>query len=150
MRFQEAREVAAGEWATLIGVEDLRATVAVNGFSHRIQTEVGGQRVGEPPGEYPARVPVDHGEQVEEAPAHRDGGDVGCPHLIRSLDREIAQEVGMDFIPPLPTRGVGLPVERFDPHARPQGADVLASRREALGPQEIAQHAGAGERVLKV
>ncbi|KFB76002.1 MAG: hypothetical protein AW06_002927 [Candidatus Accumulibacter cognatus] len=135
MRLEQTGEFAAGELATLISVEDLRAAVAVDGFPHRVQTEVGRQGVGKPPGKDPPREPVDHGEQVEKASAHRDVGDVRRPRLIGPLDREAAQEVGMDFIPPLPTRGVGLPIEGFDPHARHQGADVLAPGLEALGAE---------------
>ena len=92
----------------------------------------GRQGVGEVPGKDSPREPVDHREQEEEAPAHRDVGDVGCPDLIQPLDHEIAQEVQINFIPPAGTRGMGLPLERFDPHARHQGADVFAPRLEAL------------------
>lgn len=71
VRLEHPGEFAAGELATLIGVEDLRAAVPVDGFTDRVQTEVGRQGVRQPPGENPPRVPVDHGEQVEEAPAHQ-------------------------------------------------------------------------------
>ena len=64
VRLEQTGEFAAGELATLISVEDLRAAVAVDGFPHRVQTEVGRQGVGKPPGKDPPREPVDHGEQV--------------------------------------------------------------------------------------
>ena len=72
VHLEQPREHTAGELTTLIGVEDLWATVAVEGFPHGLQTEVGRQGVGEPPGKDPPREAVDHGEQVEKAPAHRD------------------------------------------------------------------------------
>ena len=45
VRLQQASEFAAGELTALVGVEDLRATVAVNGFAYGVQTEVGSQGV---------------------------------------------------------------------------------------------------------
>ena len=55
VRLEQTGELVAGELATLIGVEDLRATVPVEGFPHRVQTEVGRQGVGKPPGKDPPR-----------------------------------------------------------------------------------------------
>jgi hypothetical protein len=43
VHLEQPREHTAGELTTLIGVEDLWATVAVEGFPHGLQTEVGGQ-----------------------------------------------------------------------------------------------------------
>ena len=54
----------------------------------------------------------------------------------------------MDFITPLPTRGVGFPIEGLDPHTRHQRADVFAPGLETLRAQQIAQHPCAGERML--
>ncbi len=42
VRLEHPREFAAGERATLVGIGDLRATVPVDGFPDRVQTEVGG------------------------------------------------------------------------------------------------------------
>ncbi len=56
----------------------------------------------------------------------------------------------MDFLAALPARGVGLSIERFDPHARHQGAEVSAAGLETLTAQQIVQQAGAGEGGLQM
>ena len=43
---QQPGEIAAGELATLIGVEDIRLAETRDGFADRLQTEIRGQRVG--------------------------------------------------------------------------------------------------------
>ena len=48
---EHLREVQAGELAALIGVEDFRLAVAGDGLLNRIDAEIGGQRIGQPPGE---------------------------------------------------------------------------------------------------
>ena len=47
---EQTCELVFGERATLVDVEDLRASIPVEGFPHRVQTEVGCQGVGESPG----------------------------------------------------------------------------------------------------
>src|SRR5439155_19096359 len=44
-----------------------------------------------------ARRPVDHRHEVEEAPPDRNIGDVGRPHLVRPIDRQVAQKIGEDL-----------------------------------------------------
>ena len=46
---QQPRERLAGKLAPLIGIENLGWTIAAHGVLHRIQTEIGGERVGGPP-----------------------------------------------------------------------------------------------------
>ena len=55
---QKPRELLARKLAPLIGIEDLRWTIAAHGVLHRIETEIGRQRVGEPPRQHPATGPV--------------------------------------------------------------------------------------------
>ena len=49
MGLQNAGEVLAGELAALVGVEDLGPTVSRERFLERFDTEVGAERVGQPP-----------------------------------------------------------------------------------------------------
>ena len=49
MGLQNAGEVLAGELAGLVGVEDLGPTVSRERFLERFDTEVGAERVGQPP-----------------------------------------------------------------------------------------------------
>ncbi len=45
----------------------------------------------------PAR-PVHDRHEVKEAAADRDVGDVGRPHLVRPLDRQVAQQIRVDLV----------------------------------------------------
>lgn len=38
--------------------------------------------------------PVHHGRKVEEPSRHRDIGDVRAPHVVRTADLDVAQQVG--------------------------------------------------------
>ena len=90
---EEPRELLAGELAALVGVEELRRAIAGQGLLDRLETEVGRQRVGQPPRQHPATRPIQDGEQIHEASAHRDVGDVGGPHLVRASDLQLAQQI---------------------------------------------------------
>ena len=118
---------------------------AVQRLLQRRHAERGVHRVGQPPGENRPARPVDDGDQVEKAAADRDIGDVGRPDLVWPLDRQIAQQVGINLVS---RSGLGrsrLRPERFDPHPPHQpphalavdGKALLAQRpRDAPGPEE--------------
>ncbi len=93
---QESRELLAGELAALIGVEDGRGTMLSDRLLDRLQAEVGGQPGGHPPRQHPATGPVEHGEQIHEAPRHRNVGYIRRPDMIGTIDRQIAEEIRID------------------------------------------------------
>ena len=68
--FQESRELLAGELAPLIRVEDLGAAILRDRLAHGVETEVRGQRIGEPPGQHPATGPVQDRTEIHEAASH--------------------------------------------------------------------------------
>ena len=143
--FQHPREFLAGELTPLIGVEDLRRAIAGQGVLDRFETEVGGQRVGEPPCQYPATRPVQHGKQIDKATLHRDVGDVCRPHVIRASDRQMAQEIGIDLVGGMPLAGVRLAIQGLNTHAPHQRGDMPPANRMASFPQEVPQHASSGK-----
>src|SRR5512132_2611270 len=78
-RHQCAGEGGTGELAALVGVEDLGPAPAGERLFQCVDTKRSVHRVGEPPGEYRARKPVDDGDQIKKAATDRDVGDVGGP-----------------------------------------------------------------------
>ena len=56
--FEGVGELEAGELAALVGVEDLRPAVALQGVCESLDAEPGIDGIGQPPGEYPACGPV--------------------------------------------------------------------------------------------
>ena len=88
-------ELAAGELASLVGVEYVGPSLA-EGLGQGLGTKAGLQSVGQSPGHHVPAVPVHDGHQVQESPGHGQVGDVGRPHLVRPGDRQIPQQVGID------------------------------------------------------
>ena len=65
--FQEPRELLAGELAPLVSVEDVRRAIAGQRLLDRLETEVGRQRIGQPPRQHAATRPVQDGKQIHKA-----------------------------------------------------------------------------------
>jgi hypothetical protein len=59
-------------------------------------TERAVHRVRQPPAQHRAARPVHDRHQVQKAPADREVGDVGRPHLVGLSDHQVAQQVGID------------------------------------------------------
>ena len=94
--------------------------------------------------------PVEHGSQIDEAPRHRDVGDVHRPDLIRPGDRQLAQQIGVDLVPRGRFRGVWPTIEGLDPHPLHQRGNVQPPDFEAFLNQQALQHPAARERELHV
>ena len=56
------------------------------------------------------------GSQIDESSLHRDVGRVHGPDLIRSINRQMAQAIGIDPVCLIPPTGAGFAVERFNAH----------------------------------
>ena len=87
---QQAGERGAGELTALIGVEDLRPAAPGQRLLDRLKAERHLQGDRQPPRQDPPAEPVHHSSQIDEAPRHRNVGDVHCPYLVRPLHREAA------------------------------------------------------------
>ena len=147
---QEPRELLAGELAPLIGMEDLRRAIVGQGVLDCFQAEVGRERVGQPPRQHSTTGPVEHREQIDEAPCHRNVGDIRRPDVIGATDRQIPKEIGRDGVGRLPVARARLAIQSLKAHASHQGRHMSPSNGLALLPQEIAQHADAGKRMKPV
>jgi hypothetical protein len=95
---QGGGEIVAGELAGLVCIEDLRPAVLGERFLECLDTELRAERVRQPPRQHSTAHPVHDYHQVEEALGHRDVSDVRAPDLIDPLDREPAQQVGIDLV----------------------------------------------------
>ncbi len=148
--FQQPGEFEAGELATLIGVDDLRGTRGGQRLLDRFETEVGGQRIGQPPRQHPTAGPIQDRTQVHEAPAHRNVGDIRRPDVIGACDLPLVQERGVDRVGGMPLAGAGLAIYGLNAHASHQRGHVPPPNRMAVSPQEVAQHPGASKRMVQM
>jgi hypothetical protein len=130
-------EAGAGELAALIRIEDVRPSVTGQSFIQRLDAELRFHGDRQPPGENPAAEPVDDGCQIDEAARHRDVRDVHGPDLVGSDDRQVEQEIGVNLVPRRWLRGVGLTIDRLDPHALHQRGDMSTADDNCFRVQEI-------------
>ena len=141
--FENLGEAGAGKLRPLIGVEDLWLAVAAEGLLERLHTEIRLQAVGQPPGEHLAAVPVHDRHQIHKPAGHSHIGDVGGPHLVRVIDAQLPEQVGINpMLRMRPTR-VWLGVDRLDAHYPHQPLDPLAVDPAALMPPEMTHHRAA-------
>ena len=147
---QEACELLAGELAPLVGIEDGWGAMLGDGLLHRVEAEIGRERIGEPPRQHPATRPVQDRKQIHEAPRHREVGDIGGPDMIGSRDHQVTQEIGVNLMGRMPPAERRLPIQGLKAHAAHQGGHMPPPHRVPLVPQEITQHAGAGKRILQM
>ena len=95
MNFQEPRAFLVGELADLVSIKDIRCAITGQGLLDRLGVEVGGQDIGATPRQNSAARPVYHGEQIDEPSFHQYAGDIHCPRVMGTDDRQIAQPVGI-------------------------------------------------------
>ena len=82
LSLQPRHEVARGELAALIGVEDLGPAATFQRHLKGIQTEFRVKAVGELPAEHVPGEQIHDRHKVEEPLLQRDVGDVCGPHLV--------------------------------------------------------------------
>ena len=73
----------------MVCVEDLRGAVKRDRFCERGDAKIRRQGVGDAPGQYPARGPVEHRAQIHKATAHREVCDISRPDVIGLLDDQV-------------------------------------------------------------
>src|SRR6201997_3909740 len=132
---QHRGERVAGELRTLIGIEDAGLAEPGEGLAQRLDTEPCGQRVRQPPGQYPPGCPVDNRDQVQKPLLHRYVRYVSCPHLVRLVDRLAAQKVWVDLVFGMPLAGVPLRPDRPQPELFHQPPDAPTADRNPLSQQ---------------
>ena len=143
---QRAGEGRTGELAALVGVEDLRLPSAPAPPRARRGRTKYVHRVRQPPRQNRAARPVDDRDEIEKAAADRDIGDVGRPHLVRPVDRQIAQQIREDLVARRRLRRVRLRSQRRDAHLAHQPLHALAVDRQPLGLQHRGHPPRAQER----
>ena len=79
--------------ATLVAVDDLRASVTLDGLLQHCHAPWCGHRVAHAPADHIPGVHVDDGEQVHVAPSHRDVADVELPDPVPVVYLEILQQI---------------------------------------------------------
>ena len=101
--FEQVGKSLRSELRALIGSEDLRCTIVVDGFLGRCQAGCCAQNIRYPPGQHLAGIPIDDHSQIDKTSGHRKIGDIRRPDLIGPLYTHMAQRISQR---PGPDRGV--------------------------------------------
>lgn len=147
---EDGGERRACQLRTLVAFEDCQHTVACQRFLERSDAEPCTQRDRHAPRRHAPGEPFYYGDEVDEAASHRHVLDVGGPDVVRSRQRQLAQQVRIDLVPRCCLRGVRPPAERLDPHALHLSRDMQPTHRRGFLPAQIAQHHAACERIEQV
>lgn len=142
----DAGEGHAGGLAALVGVEDVGRAKARQRFLQCLDAKVRLQRDRQPPRQNPPAEPVDDGDEIDEAPRHRDVRDDCRPDLVGPRHRQLAQQIGIDLMRRLRLGGVWPSVDRLDRHLLHKRRHMQATYIDAVGGKQVAQHTAARER----
>jgi hypothetical protein len=111
MVLEDLCESVAGKLGSLIRVEDLRFAVELHSLLEGLIAEIRVQGVGDAPGEDLAAVPIHDRHQIHKPTFHGNVGDISGPHLIRVIDGQVPEQVGVDPVLRMGTAGVWLWVD---------------------------------------
>jgi len=131
---QKPGKSLACELTSLVRLEDLRLRDP-EGILQRLDTKLLLQRDRKSPGQDIAAVPVHHGHEIDEPMSQTDVGDVGGPGLIRMIDRNPFQKIGIDLMVGAREAGTRLRINRLQAHLPHQTADPLRIDRISPRPQ---------------
>ena len=120
----------------MLHVEYLGRAVTCQRLLHSFYAEVDLQRDRHSPCQDTPGEPIQHGSQVDEAPRHRNVGDVHRPDLIGPDDGQFSEQIGVDLVTRRRFRGVRLAIERLDAHALHHCGNMQPTDLEAFLDQQ--------------
>ena len=147
---KQAGEGRTGKLAALVGVHDFRSAVFHDRFFQGIDTGIGRQAVRQAPSQHPTSCPVEHRAQIDKTPAHRDVGRIHRPDLVRTLNRQVTQLVGINTVCLVAPTGIGLAADRLDVELLHQRADMLAADFMAFELEHVTEHPRPGKRMFQM
>lgn len=131
---QYSGEFLARELRTLVGVEYFRFSKEKDGFFEAFGTELSIERGRESPRKHLSRIPVDDGNEIDEASFEPDVRDVRSPDLVLSVNRETFQEIRVFFVFPVRNARIPLRAERPDAESFHRSPDHPPSGPYAVVP----------------
>ena len=85
-------------------------------------------------------MPVHDRDEVEEPLLERDVGDVRAPHVVRVIDGDAPQQVGVFGMVRVSLRGLGLRSERTQTHELHESLDAFAVHLVAPSAKDLGHH----------
>lgn len=113
---QHRREVHRGELRALVSIEYVGFVITGQRFLDCFDAEGCFHRDRQPPRQNSPAAPVHDGAEVDEAASHRNICQVHRPDLVGSGDRQLLQEVRINFATWCWFGGVRATIDRLDAH----------------------------------
>src|SRR5215212_4594410 len=120
------------------------------GFLYCLPPEVTLQLDRYPPRQSPPAEPVQHHGKVDKPPGHWNVGDVGCPHLVRPVDRHVTQQIRINLVSRRGFAGPWPPIQCLDAHPAHQRPHMHPPDARALVDQHGPHHPTARERMVQM
>ena len=150
MGFENPCEGFTGKLATLIRIENLRASFLLECFIKAFYAERLVQTVAEAPAYDVTARPVHDRCQVNVRVTQRDIGNVGAPDLVAALYFKIAQQVGVDLVTLAGLAQAGFGINRLDTHLAHESFNPAARHLVVELRQGVTDAAGTEGRLLHV
>ncbi len=150
MGLERPGEGFRGELAALVAVENPGGAVGPDRLLQAVNAEPAVQRVRDPPGQHLARIPIDHRHQVGEPVGKAHVSDIRAPNLVRMVDFQPAQQIGINLVPGMRPAGVRPRRHAREPQLPHQPLDPLAVDPVAQAAQVGRHLAAAVERMPRV
>src|SRR5690606_26719389 len=106
-----------GKLASLIGIDDLRASVLADSLFQYVPAPFSIHVVGDGPAHDTAAVQVDDRRKVHKSFLHRDVGDVHRPDLVGPGNLKVSEQIGIDLMGLVPPGGMPARHDRLQSHA---------------------------------
>ncbi len=90
LRLEESRKGLTGELTTLIRIQNVWSPITKHCVFYGFEAELDVHRDRQSPGQDSARIPIQHGYQIDKPLGHGDIRDIHGPHLIGTSDLEVA------------------------------------------------------------
>jgi len=131
-RSAHANDVKCDPWSVFMMPGAPNRWIAA--FSDSTQTSAA-RGVRDAPGKHFPGAPVHAGDQIKQAPLHRDISDVSAPDLIGPRDQQTAQQVWIGLVALRRPAGVGRLIDRHQPHEAHQPTGAILGHGVALVAQ---------------
>ena len=83
--------------------------------------------IREPPCQHLTAVPVHDCHQIQNPPPHWNICDIGAPNLVWPIDHDIPEQIGPYLVLRVLLAGVGLLIDRKQPHQAHQATNTVAA-----------------------
>ena len=134
----------------LVRVEDLRSPIGSQRSIQSPKTKGSVAGIGQFPGENLSACPVHDDDQVQVPFGHGNVAEIGCPDLIRTVNGQVPEQVGVNLMPWSRLARPTLRIDRKKPHLPHQPLDPFPVDPHPLPGQPLSNPAATQKGALQM